>query len=260
MQRSTLTALIAAIAALAAGPGRATEPVIYGPDGAPTVVQNKLYTMTSRWELGFGAALAVNGALVDHYGGLLSLTYHPNEWFDFGVEVSGNFTQLTGLADQVRDKLPKRADPNTQKHNTNDEIANVAQMRATGMLLARLAPFYGKFNLASEVSIHFQAYGLIGAGGGLFHHESVNICGTAGTAACARGSYLTSDAVKVAGQVGAGMRFYFGDHWSLRTELRGVLFPDSYKEAADLTMPTSGTDHGYLGVVTMFTAGLSVLF
>jgi outer membrane beta-barrel protein len=259
MLRSTSIALALALA-LGAGRARAAEPVIYGPDGAPTVVQNKLYTMTSRWELALGGTLAVNGSLVDHYGGLLGFTYHPNEWFDMGVELAGNYTGLTSLASQVRDKLPARADPTTHTGLKGDEIANSAQMRAAGMVIARLAPFYGKFNLASELSVHFQAYALLGGGAGMFHHESVNICGQAGQGACAAGQYLTSDATRFAGQIGAGFRFYLGNNWSLRTELRAVLFKDSYIEGADLTQPNSGTDHAYIGVITLFTAGVSVLF
>ena len=261
MQRTTFTALaLAGTAALAAGSARAADPVVYGPDGAPTVVQNKLYTMSNRWEVGFGLATAINGALVDHYGGLFSVTHHPNEWFDWGGELSGNYTQLTSLASQVREKLPLRADSTTHAGLKGDEIANAAQLRAAGMLVARLAPFYGKFNFASELSVHFQAYGLLGAGGGLFHHESVNLCGQAGQGTCAGGAFLTSDDARPAGQLGLGFRFYFGNTWSFRTELRGMLFKDSYREGADLTQPNSGTDHGYLGVITLFTAGLSVLF
>src|SRR5438128_2242075 len=198
MQRPTLSLLL--FAALAAAQARGAEPVIYGPDGAPTVVQHKLYTMTGRWELGVNVATAFNAALVDHYGAQLGLAYHPNEWFDLGAEVAGNYTALSGLADQVRDKLPARADANTKAPNKGDEVANVAQLRLGGFGVARLAPFYGKFNLASEMKVHFQAYALLGGGAAPFHHESVNICGTPGQGACDR-PYLVSDAVRPTGLV-----------------------------------------------------------
>src|ERR1041384_5814047 len=71
--------------ALCALSARAEE-VIYGPDGAPTVVQRKLYTMTGRWELGLNFDIAVNTALVDQMGGVLGLSYHRKEWLDLGVE------------------------------------------------------------------------------------------------------------------------------------------------------------------------------
>src|SRR5436305_1160280 len=132
-------------------------------------------------------------------------------------------------------------------------------MRFFGGALARLAPFYGKFNLASELGIHFQAYGLLGAGAGMFHHESLNVCASSGTAKCTE--FLKSDAVKPAGMLGAGMRFYFNDKWSLRAEFRAHLFPDSYKTGLDLTQPQStGTDANYLGILTTLALGVSTLF
>jgi len=258
MQRKTLT-LLATFALATATATHAAEPVVYGPDGAPTVVQRKLFTMTGRWELGVGFSTAFNGPLVNHYGGRIGLTYHPNEWFDFGGEVVGNYTALSGLADQVREHLPLRATSDTHRPNTGDELANVAQLRASGVALARLAPIYGKFNLAAEVKIHFQAYGLLGAGAALFHHESVNLCGTAGQTACT-GPFLTSDAVRPTGVVGAGLRFYFNDRFSINTEIRAWLFPDSYLAGADYTNPASGTDKSYLGVLMTFGLGFSTLF
>ena len=259
MQRKTFT-LLTGLAIAAATAARAAEPVVYGPDGAPTVVQRKLYTMTGRWELGVGFNTAFNDPLVNHYGGRLGLSYHPNEWFDLGGEVVGHYTALSGLAGQVREHLLLRATSDTHRPNTGDELANVAQLRLAGAAVARLAPIYGKFNLAAEVKIHFQAYGLVGAGGGLFHHESVNLCGTAGQSACTNGPYLTSDGFKPVGIVGVGLRFYFNDRFSLSSEIRAWLYPDSYIAGADLTNPASGTDKGYLGVLMTFGLGFSTLF
>jgi outer membrane beta-barrel protein len=260
MHRPILT--VALSIALAATGARAAQPVIYGPDGAPTVVQRKLYPMTGRWELGLNLTTAFNAALVDHYGAQLGLSHHPNEWFDWGAEIAANYTRVSGLADQVRATLPTgyRADQNTHAPNRGDEMANVAQMRLAGLGVARLAPFYGKFNLASEVRVHFQAYGLLGAGAGLFHHESVNICGSGGETACRPDQFLTSDAVRPTGAVGAGLRFYVNERFSLRAEMRAFLFPDTYRQGALLTTPSSGTDKTYLGVLTVFGAGISTVF
>ena len=63
--------------------GRAhAEEVIYGPDGAPTVVQRKLHPITGKWEIGLDFSTALNTALVNHTGGLLTVANHPNEWLD----------------------------------------------------------------------------------------------------------------------------------------------------------------------------------
>ena len=251
--RSKLFAI--AVIAAAAGSAVRAEDTIYGPDGAPTVVQRKLHTMTGRWELGLAGALSTNTSLVDQYGALLSLTWHPNEWLDFGADALGDFTQLSGLSYAIRAALHTRA-----KDILKDEFANAGQLRAAAFAVARLAPIYGKFNLASEVSIHFQAYLLAGAGAGYLHHESVNLCAKPGTATCADGEFQTSDAVKPTAELGGGFRFYLGERWSVRTEVRSLLFRDSYKEKNDVTIPSSGTDHDYLGLIVLFAAGASVTF
>ena len=115
-------------------PAARADDVVYGPDGAPTVVQRKLHTMTGKTELALRGQLSLNTALVDHYGGMLSVSYHPNEWFDIGADVFGNYTGLSSLATQIREKLPLRADPRSGKSYSGDEIANAGQLRAGGFI------------------------------------------------------------------------------------------------------------------------------
>src|SRR5262249_24056301 len=141
-----------------------------------------------------------------------------------------------------------------------EEVANAAQLRFAGTAVARLAPFYGKFNLASELSVHFQAYALLGGGAGMFHPQSVNFCATPRTAARPADQDPKYDDTRPLGQVGLGLRFYFNDRWSLRTELRAYVFPDKYRENANATQPNSGDDKSYLGLLTLFSAGISTVF
>lgn len=251
-------------ALLVAGAAARAEEVVYGPDGAPTVVQRKLYPMTGRWEAGMLFDVAINTALVNQLGGLVGVTYHPNEWFDAGVEGLFHYTALSGLALNVRADLRPRVRPSLDcgtrptPPECRDEFANDNQLRAGGFAVARVSPFYGKFNLASELRVHFQAFVLGGAGVASIHRESVNLCATAGAGACT--SFQASDATKFVGEVGGGFRFYFGPRWSLRTEVRGYLFSSSYKLANDLTSPQTGTPRSYLGVIATFNAGAAYLF
>ena len=231
------------------------EDTIYGPDGAPTVVQRKLFTMTGKWEVGLLGSVALNTALVDQYGGLLTAGFHPNEWLDLGVEVVVHRAVLSSLAQNVRLDLRART-----KTPLKDEFANDNQLRAGAFLAARFAPIYGKFNLASELKIHFQAYLLGGAGAAAVHRESVNLCNTPGTAVCDDSQYQSSDAVKPIGLVGGGFRFYLTQRWSVRTEARGYFFSSSYKEGNDLTQPSTGTPHGYLAAIAALDVGVSFLF
>jgi len=247
-----LPALLAASVALATGAARA-DPVVYGPDGAPTVVQHKLHTMTGRWEAGASFGIALNNSLVDQLGGLLSLSYHMNEWLDVGAEALLNQTSLSELAHNVRaDQRPRTAG------QVADEFSNDNQLRAGGFAVARIAPFYGKFNLASELPVHFQAFFLGGAGAAEIRRESVNLCADPGTGPCQ--AFQTNDSVTGVGLVGAGFRFYLGQRWSLRTEVRGYFFRSSYKRGNDLTDPSSGDTRHYLAAIATFGGGLSFLF
>src|SRR3954468_24778405 len=117
--RSLFSAIV--FVTLSATAARAAD-VVYGPDGAPTVVQRKLHTMSNRWEAGLTLGIALNASLVDHYGGLLSVTYHPNEWADFGVELGPNYPRVSGLGEEVRSQLPPRANPRTGTPNFGDDV------------------------------------------------------------------------------------------------------------------------------------------
>ncbi len=244
---------LAAALALCALSARGEERAVYGPDGAPTVVQRKLHPMAGLWEASVAFDLAMNTALVDQVGGLAGVSYHPNEWFDFGFEGFLHHASLSALAQNVRAGLRSRTPAQRR-----DELSGDNQLRAGALGVLRLAPVYGKFNLAGEADVHFQAYLLGGSGLSRVHRESVNLCADPGTASCQR--FEESDATRPVGLVGGGFRFYFNRAFSLRTEVRGYLFPSSYRTSADLTQPGSGESKGYLAAIATFNAGVSVLF
>src|SRR4051794_41960150 len=112
--RSLFSAIV--FVALSATAARAAD-VVYGPDGAPTVVQRKLHTMSGRWEAGLTLGTALNASLVDHYGGLPSGTYPPHELARFRVGLGANHTPLSGLGAEGRGGLPPRGNPNTGAAN-----------------------------------------------------------------------------------------------------------------------------------------------
>jgi outer membrane beta-barrel protein len=244
--------VLAAVCALAASGARAEE-IVYGPDGAPTVVQRKLHSMTGRWEAGASFAIALNNALIDQVGGVVSLSYHPNEWLDLGAEALLNHTGLSALAYNVRQGQRPRTDG-----QTSDEFRNDNQLRLGGFAVARVAPIYGKLNLASELRVHFQAFLLGGAGVAQVHRESINLCANEGTGVCQ--SFQQSDALTGMGIAGAGLRFYFNQRWSLLSEVRGYFFGSSYKRGNDLTQPSSGAPSHYIAAIATFTGGMSFLF
>jgi outer membrane beta-barrel protein len=258
MQVSRIILLFAAVCA-AAFPARAEE-APYGAAVAPGTVQNRLYRLSGHWELGVGFTTALNASFVDQYGALLSVSYHPNDWGDVGVDLLLNRTAISALSGQIRDRLPPRANPATGQANSGDEIAGGDQLRAGALATVRFAPIYGKLNLAAELPVHFQAFLLGGAGAAGFKHESLNLCASPGQSACAAGDYQTSTSVKPVGEIGGGLRFYLGQRWSLRTEVRALLYPAIVVRGADLTQPGTGTSGRYLGVITTLGLGASALF
>lgn len=257
MERPSLLFFAAVFVAALAARG---EDAVVGPGAPPTVLQGKLYQVSRRWEVGVAFGAALNTSLVDQYGGLLSISYHPNEWADVGVDVLANRTSFSGLSDQIRARLPSRTNPGTGQPNSGDEIEGGDQMRAGALVMARIAPLYGKLNLAAELPVHFQVFLLAGAGAAGFKHESVNLCASPGGAPCAPGDYQTSTSLKPIGEAGGGIRVYLGQRWSLRTEVRAFLYPASVLRGADLTQPGTGTSARYLGLVTTLGLGASALF
>jgi outer membrane beta-barrel protein len=253
MPARVLMLRLAAALALCAPAARSEGQMVYGPDGAPTVVQRKLHPMAGLWEAGVAFDMAMNTALVDQMGGVAGVSYHPNEWFDLGVEGLLHHAALSTLAQNVRAGLRSRTTAQRR-----DELSGDNQLRAGLLGLARMAPVYGKFNLAGETDVHFQAFAVVGGGAARIHRESVNLCADPGTGACQ--SFQQSDATRPVALVGGGFRFYFNRAVSVRTEVRGYLFPSSYRTSADLTQPGSGASKGYLATIATFNAGLSLLF
>jgi outer membrane beta-barrel protein len=257
MRRTPISLLFAALCT-AAVPARA-EPAAYAPP-VPAGVQGKLYGMSHRWEVGATFSTAVNNALVDQYGAVVSVTYHANEWADFGVDVLANRTSFSTVAGQIRTGLPPRANVLNGQPNRGDEIGNVEQLQHGALLVGRIAPIYGKLNLASEVAVHFQAFVLGGVGAAAFRHESLNLCASPGTSPCAGGDFQSSTSVQPLGEAGAGLRFYLGQRWSLRGEFRGFVFPATSIRDADLTQPDTGTTKKFFGFIATLGIGVSAIF
>ncbi|GAC1336218.1 MAG: hypothetical protein NVSMB23_00480 [Myxococcales bacterium] len=254
-----LRALAPALALFAAVPCAAQD-AIYGPDGAPTVVQRKKHRVAGRWETALLASRGLTDALVDHTGLLLEVAYHPSEWLDLGVGALGNSTGPSTLVGQIRGRLPARTLPGGGAGATGSEFTGAGQLRVGALAQARLTPIYGKLNLAGELAVHFQAFLLAGLGAGLVRHESVNLCADAGSSPCPLDRFQKESAVRPLGEAGLGFRFFLGQHASLETELRGYFFADRVKENADLTNPASGSSRRVLAVLPAILAGVSVIY
>src|SRR5207249_11256089 len=95
VERRTRIVLLFTVLSAAATPALA-EDTLYDPAAAR--VQGKLYQVSRRWEVGVTFGTALNAPLIDQYGGLVSVSYHPNEWVDVGVDVLANGTGISRLS------------------------------------------------------------------------------------------------------------------------------------------------------------------
>lgn len=252
-------ALAAALALLVALPCAAQQ-VVYGPDGAPTVVQRKKHRLAGRWETALLASRGLSDALADHLGLVFEASYHPTEWLDLGAGVLANSTGLSTLAGQIRSRLPARTLSGTGVGAIGADFTGASQLRAGALAQARLTPLYGKLNLAGELAVHFQAFALVGAGAGYVRQESVDLCADPGTSPCQAGRFQTESAVRPLGEAGLGFRFFLGQHTSIETELRAYFHPERVKENVDLTNPASGSSRQVLAIKPALLAGVSVVY
>jgi outer membrane beta-barrel protein len=259
MDRRTITVggclalVLAACAAQAADEGPLVEQV---------AVRNRLYTVAGRWEVGANAGLAILGRLTDHYNLDGSVAYNFAEWL--GLELRGGYalSRHTSLARQIQDDFFA----NTSITKAND-LADLWEMKAHGILGVRFQPIYGKVSLLAELPVHFQLYAWAGGGAGLFERQSLVICPVkAGASAC--GEYFSERKVSPIVSLALGFRFFLGQRHGLKLEVRDWSFLDSYfvnvdRAASTADNPTAGgirsPDAGVTHLV-MIDLGYAFLF
>lgn len=206
----------------------------------PQTVVRPLYTMDGRVDIGLLGAMSISDRLVSHIGGALAADYHLSEMLS--LELYGHFGQskLVGLVESIRDQT---------KATTGDDLAGGGQPSWTGQLGARFTPLYGKFNLASELSVSFHFYVMGGIGAAQVKYVPI----------------LTSDdettsSVGPAGNVGLGLRLWLNRNISLRVEARQLFFADKYLRVTDGTFnsPSDPDPKATLGQMSLILAGLGV--
>jgi outer membrane beta-barrel protein len=264
-------------ALLAHAPARAAEP-------ERVVVTQRLYSTGGRFEASLLGGMSLNNKLTEHYLGWLQVAYNPSD--SWAIEGSGllSHARLNGVAVQARDAVYRQAlltGPDGQRvHAITDDFADLWQVSWGAILAGRWNPIYGKVNLASELQVHFNFFITAGGGAlGLFR-ESIaycidgpglgsdpNIDAQERSGTC--GEYLQEESVRAAGMVGTGFRFWLGQRWALRAELRDLIFLDSYRVGIDRADAETGGDietssgeaeePGVINVV-QFLAGVTLFF
>ena len=196
------------LALLAAAVLSQSESQPNSPDVALHVVQKKDYTDRGRVELTlYPAAVQVNGKFTQHVGGAMGVTYHLHE----------NFALMAmGLWNYFNDESPFS--------NELNEKASVSAHAATSLLLVggamagvEVTPFYGKvaFGDGNLVQFSLVVNGAAGAGATRHQLRPTNAAGPA-THGFTGWRFMA--------EVGGGLRAKLAEHFSLRLELRDILY------------------------------------
>jgi outer membrane beta-barrel protein len=194
-------------------------------------VRNRLFTTGGRFELGLNAGFSLLTQLTEHYTFNLDLAFNIVDTFAIELLAGGSYTRHTSLANDVADQFAGRTVQATTKWN---DMSGLWEMVGNAVLALRWQPLYGKIGGALQDlllgnPIHFQLYIDAGGGVGYFKRESVVICLHRSGGTC--DDYLSDSKVGPVFTGGLGFRFFlptYGNHHSLRLEVRDWIFLDSY--------------------------------
>ncbi|WP_434390124.1 outer membrane beta-barrel domain-containing protein [Melittangium boletus] len=220
----------------------------------PAAVRHRLYSPENRLELSLAVGLPAREYLTGHYNLNVGVAY--NALRTLGLEARGGYalSRHTGLARSLSESFLNREDK-----RITDELSDMWEMGAHGVVGVRWAPIYGKLSLLSDATAHFQAY--LWAGGGLasLRRESIVQCSRVvdrargicdnrtnpTDASTATESYWRTDS-RVAPVVSAavGLRFFLTQRQALRLELRDWVFQDQFRVNVDRERWEAGQESG----------------
>ena len=181
---------------------------VKSPDVAVHVVEKKDYSDRGHAELTlYPAAVQVNGKFTQHLGAALGFTYHLHE--NFAVMAMGMWNYVNA-----------ESSFNTELSNkVNVEAASASSLLMSGGALVgvEVTPFYGKFALFQNRLVHFSIVLNGGAGAGSTRHQ-LKPSNAAGPATYGDTGW------RFMAEVGGGFRVKFADWFSVRLEMRDVLY------------------------------------
>jgi outer membrane beta-barrel protein len=235
-------------------------------------VRNRLYTVAGRWEVGGNIGIGLLSRLTDHYNFNVSGAYNFVDWLGLELRAGYALSMHTSLARQIQEDFYT----NTSISTAND-LSDLWEMKANGILGLRFQPIYGKINLMAELPVHFQLYGWLGGGAGLFSRESLVIC-TVKKSAKECGEYFNESKVSPIVSLALGFRFFIpgvmpsgtvvGQRHTIKLEVRDWSFLDSYyvgvkRADSSPSNPTAGgmqAPNAGITNVVMIDIGYAFLF
>ncbi len=201
------------------------------------VVRNRLYETGGKVEVGADVGVSVLSRLTDQTNLTAHLGYNlSNSW---AVELRAGYglSRHTGLANKIAEDFTSNT-----SILTADDLADLWEMNANGMVGLRWAPIYGKISLMAELPVHFQAYLWLGGGAAQFKRESIVYCTQGSAGSC--DAYLTESKVGPVASLALGMRFFATPNHSIKVEVRDYSFPDSYRVDINRAAARSSSDTG----------------
>jgi len=197
-----------------------------------------MYTLDGTNEIAVFGDFSLNNILTEHYGAMLAYEHNFGEYFGIELMGGGGYGGLTSLANTLRQT------DSAFNHNPVNDLSNSGALQAFGQIGVRLTPFYGKFNLASELPVHFDMYLVAGIGVAYVTYTGILDCAvdvTGSPATCPgaapTGTYYSHSNLAPAFNGGGGMRLFVNQLITIRVEVRDMVFPDSYQTGINLRMP-----------------------
>lgn len=224
----------------------------------PRTVQNRAYSLGGKHDLGLFFATSIKTQLTQHMGGALGYAYQFNEYLALDLLVGGGSGSLTNLALTLRDTARLTS-------NKGTDLEDAGSLLGTAQLGVRFTPAYGKLNLSSELPVHFNFYFNAGVGGAFVRYDSLLVCAQdIGTGTkCPNDNFRTETLPTLGVNVGGGMRFFVDQRFSLRVEVRDIIYPDRYLEDVNLKTPVTnpGKQAASPGIthVPLLMVGLGIL-
>jgi outer membrane beta-barrel protein len=193
-----------------------------GGDESIYVVQRRNFSKRGSLDLTPALFASLNNKFSGYLGLGLSGAYHLRE--NFAVELTTSFPYLlyAFYSDLVYDVREFKLQP---------EAANMKQVRYFATLSVQYSALYGKLDLNDNL-IDYDVY--VSTGAGVVSTVEACIpgkdsdCGDpiAGIDYGQRTPHNAGDALKVAGNLGLGMRIFFSKSLGLNLEVRDLVYPD----------------------------------
>ncbi len=178
-------------------------------------IQKKGRYVGQRFEVALMGAASINNKFTYHAGGLLNGIYHFAETMSVEGTVGllqGDYTAMTTELLHSKSLTPPGADYALMSWYAGADV--------------QWSPIYGKFRLAGKLLGHFDLY--MGVGAGLTGAQIKVVSNTGSSSSI--GEDRQNLQTKIVSNMGAGLRFYFTEHFGVRVEFRDYVISHSVQD------------------------------